>query len=135
MFIVYSVQLSSWHSCLFNLFVASIAISWLIDPLWSNGPRLYRMKIGIWLVQHCMTTRSQTVWHYKPITLTWFVAAVLFLFWESQSSLGLFINLCCAPKSFTSMTCGDLSWLDWLFQVSHVSANEWICFDNSCTVF
>lgn len=46
--------------------------------------RLYRLKIGIWLLRHCMITRSKTVWHYKPITLTWFVPAVLFLFWPSQ---------------------------------------------------
>ena len=90
----------SWHlnsPSLFNVHCSTRVINCsicllhpLIDWLIPFGQilRLYRMKIGIWLLRHCMTTCSQTVWHYKPITLTWFVTAVLF-FSESHSILFL----------------------------------------------
>ena len=46
--------------------------SWTTVYTVQNGNR------NMIMLRHCcMITRSQTVWHYKPITLTWFVTAVL----------------------------------------------------------
>ena len=44
-----------------------------VKLFWSNVDRVYKKEIWLLHHLHCVPTPAETVWHYKPMTLIWFV--------------------------------------------------------------